>query len=107
MDPFRTTDTDIVVARGGGCTPHKPPGSLFSALPQPRVCEKVGGGFSTFCESKESENRNWQTGGRVPKYVLQGACLRYMMKWSRPKGEGGVFEIYDEPKLPHERALLR
>ena len=50
---------------GGAAPPQTPPLS-FSALPRPRVCEKLGGGFSTFCESKESENRNWQMRVRVP-----------------------------------------
>ena len=37
MDPFRTSDTDIVLQMGAAAPPP----------PKPRVCEKVGGGFSS------------------------------------------------------------
>ena len=47
---------------GGGCAPPNLPLS-FSALPRPRVYEKLRGGFSTLAKVK---NRNWQMRVRVP-----------------------------------------
>ena len=39
----------------GGAQPPQTPPLSFSAPPRPRVCEKLGGGFNTFSESKQSE----------------------------------------------------
>ena len=66
---------------GGAAPPQTPPLS-FSALPRPRVCEKLGGGFSTLAKVK---NRNWQ--GACSRYVMRGEFN--MVKRFRPKGEGG------------------
>ena len=49
--------------RIGGAAPPQTPPLSFSALPRPRVCEKLGGGFSTLAKEW---NRNWQMRVRVP-----------------------------------------
>ena len=73
-------------SQGGGAAPPTNPRLSVLALPQPRVCEKVGAGLA------EKSRIGIGKRGGVSKICAAGACLRYMMKWSRPGG-GRVRDI--------------
>ena len=67
MDPFRTPDTDIVVANVGGAAPHPPAFSRAAGCgphragrgPQAASREKLGAGLA------HVQNRNGQMRGHV------------------------------------------